>query len=150
MSDQSQNSLYPFQDFGAWQVFCEKILAKPFPPQDSDFSVDTLVRDQHLTFSEFSNWEIICEEILDTEFSHVYYQKCYDELLKRGKSEQEILEMRRVAWYTAGWLNFAMMLWDWVSLDESDILRAVEWLYDQKQISPENRTELENFVRIHA
>ena len=80
----------------------------------------------------------------------MYYQKCYDELRKRGKSEQEIFEMRRIAWQTAGWFNFPMMLWDWVSLDESDILRAIELLYDKKQISQKQRLEFENFVKDHV
>jgi hypothetical protein len=97
-----------------------------------------------------SNWEIVCQEILDTEHSHVYYQRCLDELHRRGKSEQEIFEMRRFAWQTAGWLNFPMMVWDWTSLDESDILRAIEWLYDYKQINTEQRNEFENFVKLHA
>ena len=63
---------------------------------------------------------------------------------------QEIFEMRRCAWYTAGWFNFPIMLWDWVSLDESDILRAIELLYDKKQISQEQRIEFEDFVKLHA
>jgi hypothetical protein len=137
------------QSFEAWQQACDEILTKPFPPETSDFPKETLERDAHLTFSKLSNWEIICQEILDTEFSHVYYQKCYEALLQRGKSEQEILEMRRFAWYTAGWLNFSMMLWDWVSLDESDIRRAIDWLYDNKNISPKKRLEFENFLKLH-
>lgn len=138
------------QDFAHWQIFCEEILAQPYPPQSSDFPAETLERDHQLTFSKFSNWEIICQEILDTKFSHIYYQKCYEELLKRGKTEQEILEMRRVAWQTAGWLNYAMMLWDWVSLDETDMLRAVEWLYERKQISQEQQVDFQTFIKYHA
>ena len=101
------------------------------------------------SFSKLSNWEIICEEIVDTEYSPVYYQRCYDELRKRGKSEQEIFEMRSFAWQTAGWLNFPMMAWDWVSLDELDILRAIEKLYDHKQINQEQRIEFQNFLKQH-
>ena len=26
----------------------------------------------------------------------------------------------------SGWLNFEKMVWDWCSLDESDILRAID------------------------
>lgn len=91
-------------------------------------------RDRRVSFSKLSNWELICQEILDTEFSSVYYQKCHDELGRRGKSEQDIFEMRRIAWYTAGWLNFPMMVWDWIQLDESDIFRAIEWLHDKKVV----------------
>jgi len=138
------------QDFGVWKDVCEQIVAKPFPPQSSDFPNDSLERDGRLTFAKFSNWEIVCQEVLDTEHSHVYYQKCFEELLRRGKSEREIFEMRKFAWYTAGWLNFPMMVWDWVSLDESDILRAIEWLYDRRQISQEQRIAFEEFVKLHA
>ena len=137
------------QSFGDWKKVCDEIMSKPFPPETSDFSKETLERDSHLTLSHLSNWEIVCQEILDTEYSHVYYQKCYEVLLQRGKSAQEIFEMRRLAWYTAGWLNFPMMLWDWVSLDESDILRAIDWLYDNKQINKEKRVEFESFLRLH-
>jgi len=146
----SENKPEHFQDFAVWQDICEHILAQPFPPQSSDFPNESIESDSHVSFSKLSNWEIVCQEILDTEYSHVYYQRCYDELRKRGKSEQEIFEMRRLAWYTAGWLNFPMMVWDWVSLDEKDIFRAIEWLYDKKQISQEKRAEFENFVKLHA
>lgn len=148
----SENNLSDFQTFGAWKNTCDEILTKPFPPQysSSDFSADDIERESQVSFAKLSNWEIVCQEILDTEFSHVYYQKCCDELRKRGKSEQDIFEMRKCAWYTAGWFNFPMMLWDWVSLDESDILRAVELLYDKKQITQEQRIEFEDFVKLHA
>jgi hypothetical protein len=146
----SESNLADFQEFGVWQGVCEQILAKPFPPQGSDFPSESLERDRHLTFEKLSNWEIVCQEILDTEYSHVYYQKCYETLLSRGKSEQEIFGMRRLAWLTAGWFNFPMMLWDWVSLDESDIYRAIHMLYDRKQISREQKIEFENFVKLHA
>lgn len=137
------------QSFEAWTKVCDEIMSKRFPPETSDFPKETLERDSCLTLSHLSNWEIVCQEILDTEYSHVYYQKCYEELLRRGKSEPEIFEMRRFAWYTAGWLNFAMMLWDWVSLDEADILRALDWLYDNKQISKDKQVEFQNFIKLH-
>jgi len=148
----SENHLSDFQIFSVWKSVCDEILLKPFPPQSSssDFSTEDIERDGRVSFAKLSNWEIVCQEVLDTEFSHVYYQKCYDELRRRGKTEQDIFEMRRLAWYTAGWYNFPMMLWDWVSLGESDILRAIELLYDKKQISQEQRVEFENFVKLHA
>ncbi len=146
----SKKSLADFQSFPVWQGVCEEILAKPFPPQSSEFSAETLERDKRVSFSNFSNWEIVCQEILDTQFSHVYYQRCYEELRKRGKSEKEIFEMRKFAWQTAGWFNFPMMVWDWTHLDESDILKAIEWLYDYHQITQEQRIEFEEFVKHHA
>lgn len=136
-------------DFGVWKDVCEQILAKPFPPQSSDFPSDRLERDSRLTFAKLSNWEIVCQEVLDTEFSHVYYQKCYEELRRRGKSEKEIFEMRKFAWHTAGWLNFPLKLGDWLSLDESDIFKAIEWLYDRKQISKKQQIAFEKFLKLH-
>ena len=146
------SKLADFQEFSVWKEACDELLVKPFPPQSSssDFSTEEIERDSCVSFAKLSNWEIICQEILDTEYSHVYYQKCYDELRRRGKSEQEIFEMRRCAWYTAGWFNFPMRLWDWVSLDESDMFRAIELLYDKKQISQHQRIEFENFVKLHV
>lgn len=138
------------QRFDAWQIVCEQILARPFPPQESDFPAEELERDARLTFTHLSNWEIICQEILDTQFSHIYYQRCLDELRRRGKSDEDILNMRRLAWLTAGWFNFPMMGWDWVSLDQSDILRAIEWLYDYDEINRETREEMERLVWLHA
>jgi hypothetical protein len=146
----AENNFADFQEFRVWKEVCEQILAKPFPPQSSEFPSESLERDNQVTFANFPNWEIVCQEILDTEHSHIYYEKCYEELRKRGKSETEIFEMRRFAWQTAGWLNFPMLVWDWVSLDESDIFRAIEWLYHRKQISLEQRIEFENFVKLHA
>jgi len=137
------------QDFGNWKIVCEGILEKPFPPQTSDSSDERIEIDRKVSFSKLSNWAIVCEEIVDTEYSHVYYQRCYDELRRRGKSEQEIFEMRKFAWQIVGWFNFPMMVWDWVSLDESDIFTAIEWLYDYKQINQEQRIEFENFVKLH-
>ena len=146
------DTLADFQDFSAWKNACDEILSKPFPPESSssDFSAEDIERAKRISFATLSNWEIVCEEILDTEHPHVHYQKAYDELRQRGKSAQEIFEMRRVAWYTVGWLNFPMMLWEWISLDESDIHRAIEWLYDKKQISQEQQIAFENFVKLHA
>ncbi|MFN8443116.1 MAG: hypothetical protein U0175_20245 [Caldilineaceae bacterium] len=146
----AENNRTNIQEFNVWKEICEEILARPFPPQSSDFPSESLERDRHLAFAEFSTWEIVCQEVLDTEYSHVYYQRCYEALRKRGKSEQEIVAMRRLAWYTAGWLNFPMMLWDWVSLDERDMLRAIALLYDRDQISQEERLEFENFIMLHA
>jgi hypothetical protein len=143
--------LADFQEFSVWENVCDELLAKPFPPQSlsSDFSADAIERGKRVSFAELSNWEIICEEIVDTEYPHVHYQKCYDELRNRGKSEQEIFEMRKLAWYTVGWLNFPMAMWEWVSLDEADIRRAINWLYDKKQISEKRRIEFEDFVKLH-
>jgi hypothetical protein len=144
-----RNSLNDFQRLEVWRNSCENILSKPYPPLASDFSDHDLVALGNMSVSKFSNWEIVCQEILDTQLPHTYYQRCYDELRKRGKSEQEIFEMRRFAWLTAGWLNFPMMVWDWAHLSEKDILMAIEWLYDYKQISRKQRVEFENFVKLH-
>ena len=57
--------------------------------------------------------------------------------------------MRAFAWHTAGWLNFAMMLWDWTSLDESDIERAIDSLSSDGQISRDERVKMLAFLRKH-
>ena len=47
-------------------------------------------------------------------------------IFARFLSADEIDEMRKLAWRTAGWLNYDMMVWDWCNLDESDMRRALE------------------------
>lgn len=113
-----------------------------WPPTKSsdDFTKEVIERDSQVNLSKMSNWTLICEEMLDTEFSHMYYTKCYEELLKRGKTKEEIFEMRKFAWMTAGWLNFEMILWDWVNLDEKDIRHAIKLLYDERAIGAESPT----------
>ena len=147
---ESKNRLANFQTFEIWKKTCDEILAKPFPPPSSNYSEEDIKATLNVNLSKFSNWEIICEEILDTEHPHTYLQKCYEELRRRGKSEGEIFEMRRFAWYTAGWFNFPMMGWDWANLSESDIMMAIKWLFDYGQITQAERVEFENFVRLHA
>lgn len=34
--------------------------------------------------------------------------------------------MRKLAWRTAGWFNYDMMVWDWCSMDEADMRQALE------------------------
>src|SRR5262245_38362327 len=130
------------KDFRRWKAACVSILEQRFPPESSDFGPDTLERDARVHLDKMSNWALVCEEILDTEHSHVYLRKCYEELRRCGKSDAEIRDMRRFAWHTAGWLNFPMMVWDWCSLDERDIERAIDWLTRDGQISTEEQGEM--------
>jgi len=78
-------------------------------------------------WDKLSTWSLICEEILDTEDTPQWYDAVVGELLRRGFSYEQLNQMRRFAWRTAGWLNYDKMLWDWVSLDEDDIHRALDW-----------------------
>ena len=76
-------------------------------------------------FETSSCWSVVCEEIIDTDHEPEGYDAVYAELIRRGFSADDIDEMRKLAWRTAGWLNYDMMLWDWGSLDESDMRRAL-------------------------
>lgn len=107
------------------------------PGDDSQFSRESLRRDQAADFSHWCTWAIICEEMLDTVNSQVYFRRAYEELKRRGITDQEYHAMRMLAWRTAGWLNFAMMLWDWCSLDASDMRLAIKLQLEQGLISPE-------------
>jgi len=82
-----------------------------------------------------TTWSLICEEIVDTEYNEEYYERVINELYCRGLTNAEIREMRIFGWRTAGWLNFEMMVWDWVSLDETDIQRSIVWLRRRREIS---------------
>ncbi|TGK83284.1 hypothetical protein EHQ24_06685 [Leptospira noumeaensis] len=138
-------------NFSKWIKVCDEILSSIYPPLSSSFEIteDELERDSKLDFSTFKNWQLVCEEILDTEHSHIYYQKCYNELLIRGKSEDEIFKMRKFAWLTAGWLNYEQMFWEWIELDEKDIKMAIEFQYSSSIINLNKRNELLDFLELH-
>ena len=76
---------------------------------------------------KMSTWALVCEEVVDTEYSTDHYERVVAELLRRHISISELEEMRVFAWETAGWFNFEKMVWDWCSLDEEDIQKAIEW-----------------------
>ncbi|MFI5301991.1 MAG: hypothetical protein ACHREM_28200 [Polyangiales bacterium] len=81
-----------------------------------------------------TTWSLVCEECVDTEYSDEHYDRVVAELFRRGISRGELREMRVFAWETAGWLNFEQTLWDWTSLDENDIVRALSWQLDEREI----------------
>ena len=94
-----------------------------------------------------STWSLICEEIVDTEYSDDNYERVVAELYRRGLTDSEILPMRTFAWRTAGYLNYEMMLWDWVSLDESDIKRAIDILAEKGEITDAEKASMEAYVK---
>ncbi|WP_299412260.1 hypothetical protein [Acaryochloris sp. IP29b_bin.148] len=96
--------------------------------------------------TQLSTWSLICEEIVDTEYNEQYYERVVNELLCRGLKLDEIQDMRLLAWETAGWLNFEMRLWEWVSLDETDIFRAIDWLRTKREISESEVLQLQQQV----
>ena len=96
--------------------------------------------------TSMSTWSLICEEIVDTEYNQEYYERVVNELYCRGLKDAEIRDMRIFTWKTAGWLNFEMMLWDWVSLDERDICRAILWLRRRQEISRHDARTMMDYV----
>jgi hypothetical protein len=89
-----------------------------------------------------TSWECMLEEVLDTDHDPEYYARFANELLRRGYTQDDIQEMRLVAWETAGWFNFEMMAWDWCHLSESDMLLGLENRFQQRNISRERHDEL--------
>ena len=65
---------------------------------------------------------------------------------QKVQTDVELREMRVFAWKTAGWLNFEMMVWDWVSLDENDILLAILWLRRRREISRQDAKSMKDYV----
>ncbi len=91
--------------------------------------------DAYKPLSAMTTWSLVCEEMVDTEHEDSYYERVVAELMRRNLEPNEINEMRMFAWRTAGWLNFEKMVWDWCSLDESDIERAIEWQLKDREIT---------------
>lgn len=129
-----------------WTATVERIVSKP-PGSDDDRSPEDIERASKTSFAKCSTWEIICEEMLDTSFACVYFERAREELNRRGITDAEILEMRRFAWLTAGWLNFERSLWDWCSLDVQDIYLAIKWQYSGGYISAEERDRRIEFAK---
>lgn len=121
-----------------WAATIEGIVSKP-PGSDEGMSQEEIERAGRVSFAKFSTWTIICEEVLDTQFGRGYFETARAELHRRGITDEEILEMRRFAWLTAGWLNFECMAWDWCNLDEKDIYLAIQWQYKDGYISDGER-----------
>ena len=95
-----------------------------------------------------SCWSLICEEVLDTDLDSGHYDAIYAELRRREFSATEIDQMRILAWQSAGWLNYNLMLWEWCHLDESDMREALKikrkkWLIRKKTFT-EGMKAIEN------
>ena len=118
----------------AWTARVDRIVGNP-PGCDDDFSDDSIAAFSGVDFRAMSTWTIVCEEVLDTTHPTIYHQRAREALNRRGITDTEYEEMRRFAWLTAGWLNFEKMLWDWVHLDENDILRALRLQFTEGLIS---------------
>lgn len=106
-------------------------------PSLSDAELAALPR-----LAEISSWECVLEEVLDTDHDPPYYDRFVHELLCRGYRRDDILEMRMIAWETAGWLNYEMMLWDWCSLTEEDMSLGLKHRFESGNISQQRFEQL--------
>lgn len=106
-------------------------------PTLSDAELATL---PHL--AGLSSWECVLEEVLDTDHDPPYYDRFVHELFCRGYRREDILEMRMIAWETAGWLNYEMMLWDWCSLTEEDMTLGLKHRFESGNISQQRFEQL--------
>jgi hypothetical protein len=97
-----------------------------------------------------STWALVCEEVVDTEYRPDHYERVVAELFRRGISRDVLDQMRVFAWETAGWLNFEKMVWDWCSLDEHDIQRAIDWQLNEGEIDVEEHSNRLAFLQRFA
>lgn len=82
----------------------------------------------------WTTWRLVCEECLDTEWTELGYERVVADLFRRGISREELTSMRMFAWETVGWMNFEKMAWEWLWLDEDDIVRALDWQLREGEI----------------
>jgi hypothetical protein len=129
-----------------WTAKVDRIVRET-PGHDEGFSAEAIAQSATAVFTRMSTWAIVFEEVLDTTFPRIYHERARAELSSRGISDAEFAEMRRFAWLTVGWLNFEKMLWDWCSLDESDIYRALDWQYTEGWISRSERDRRIEFAK---
>jgi hypothetical protein len=124
-----------------WAKRLGKILTKPYPPKASPNL------NQKPQWEKFSNWSLICENVLDTEPDPRFIRICYDELIRRGLSNETIQQMHFFAWLTAGWLNYEKCLWEWCHLGQNEIEKAIQWQVDDKLITEEEQKHMLTFVK---
>jgi hypothetical protein len=141
---------YIFPSLGRWNTTVCDILKQEYPPQKSSENIgnDEIERDKNRTFdfSKLTIWELICTEAIDTEYSHVYYTGIYEEILKRGISVDELKRAREFMWLTAGWLNFELMFWNWISLDENDIKKAIDLQFERHLITGNKKEIMYKYI----
>jgi hypothetical protein len=137
-----------FPNTGTWDQSVEKILSNKYPPEKSSYNPtnDSLLRDGNIDFRNSSIWDLFCEEVVDTEHTHIFYQKLIEEIKSRGMSDIEIYQTRKFVWLTAGWMNFEKKVWDWVSITEEDIVRAIEWQNEDKLIDLDQKAKMLEYI----
>jgi hypothetical protein len=143
---EKEDDIFPL--IGLWNLDVALIMKKEYPPKESSYKLsdEQIERDNKLNFNEFEIWNLICEEAVDTEHSHIYYTKIYEEILSRGISVEEMNKARKFMWLTVGWLNFVKMLWEWVDLDEKDIRMAIEMQYKEKIIGKKKMEKMNEYI----
>jgi hypothetical protein len=140
----SFEGIFPFT--WTWNLIVASILKDPYPPSESSStSGDDEPAEYH--FDQTPLWTLICEEAVDTEYSPLYYQCVYREIMRRGLGEEEFKTARKFMWLTAGWLNFKCRLWEWVELGEEDIKKAIELQHQYKLIGKKKRERMLAYVK---
>ena len=74
-------------------------------------------------------WDWILEPFLDTEYSKENDQRIAVLLENYGLAREEVTSLREEVETQMLKYNFDTMLWEWVSLDASDVLRAMRTKY---------------------
>jgi len=95
---------------------------------------------------KISTWLLLCEEMVDTEHDPDWHDDIFAELTRRGFSDMEIDKLRAFAWRTAGWLNWAMYMWEWTFLDARDINWALKMQLDKKLITQQQYDESHEYM----
>lgn len=75
-------------------------------------------------------WEAILEPFLDTEFTPEHVRKTHQYFEKYGLGVSEVKALRAEVASQMITYNFDTMLWEWVNLDLSDVLRAMRVKYN--------------------
>jgi hypothetical protein len=119
-----------------WNKFIEEqILSGPLVKARERTVAGTAQPKNVADWPKISTWMLVCEEILDTEHDQHWYDDIIAELGRRDFGDEDVDKLRAFAWRTAGWLNWAMCLWEWANLDARDINLALQLQLDKKLIN---------------
>lgn len=134
------SSAYPSRRIEAKEIRDMSLLSAPPNMQVGDeLLVLTAEKEEELkTFAQRNKvpivdrpqiWEAILEPFLDTEYIKKAHRKSMDYLKKYGLSNKKVQELRDEVEEQMIKYNIETMLWEWLFLGLSDVLRAMQAKY---------------------
>jgi hypothetical protein len=109
----------------------------------TDSTSDSLRR----RFGRAGVWQLVCEEFVDRAHAPQERDLVRAELQRRGLSDADVHAMRALAHRTVGWTQAVLNVSKWISLDEHDMRRALDFQLAWELIDANEYRRSTAFVR---